>query len=127
MPHITLELSDNLPLSDVHFPKFFAELHQVLVSNLGVALLNCKSRLVRHKNFYVADGNNAHAFAHLEIKILEGRSTAEIIGMGNIVLELLIRTFETSHKELIFQPSVEVIGIEPANYFKLTAEKIMGR
>ncbi|NCA84454.1 MAG: hypothetical protein EOM83_02655 [Clostridia bacterium] len=127
MPHITLELSDNLPMSDDHFPKFFAELHQMLVSDLGISLLNCKSRLVRHKNYYVANGNAAHAFAHLEIKILKGRSAAEIGKMGNAALELLSTAFKTSHKGLIFQPSVEIIGIDPANYFKLSADTIMGK
>lgn len=124
MPHITLEVSDNLPFAEDRLPEFFAGLHQMLVSRLGVDLLNCKSRLVRYKNFYVADGKLEHAFAHLEIKILEGRTAAEIEKVGNAALELLLSAFEQSRGGFLFQPSIEIVSISSTNYFKLSAEEI---
>jgi 5-carboxymethyl-2-hydroxymuconate isomerase len=127
MPHITLEISDNLSFADDRLPEFFGELHQMLTSRLGVNLLNCKSRLIRHKSFYIADGKSKHAFAHLEIKILEGRSAAEIGKVGNAALELLISAFEQSRQRFIFQPSVEIVNIGATNFFKLSAEEIVGK
>jgi 5-carboxymethyl-2-hydroxymuconate isomerase len=124
MPHITLEISDNLAFVDDRLPEFFGELHKTLVSRLGVDLLNCKSRLVRHKSFYVADGKPEHAFAHLEIKIMEGRSTAEIGEVGNAAMEILQKSFEPYRRNFLFQPSVEIINIGSSNYFKLSAEDI---
>lgn len=124
MPHITLEVSDNLSFADDRLPVFFGKLHEMLVSRLGVNLLNCKSRLIRHKSFYIADGKSIHAFAHLEIKILEGRSEAEIGEVGNATMELLISAFEQSRRGFTFQPSVEVVSIGRSSYFKLSAEEI---
>lgn len=126
MPHITLEYSSNLKVTKENFPFFFSNLHQALVDHLGVNILNCKSRAVRLKNYYIADGDKDHAFAHLEIKILEGHNRVGVDLAGEMAMKLLRNFFEMVTDGLVFQPSVEIVEIPKTNYFKISAEEIIG-
>lgn len=126
MPQITLEYSSNLK-GEMDFSSLFRNLHATIFATLGISMLNCKSRAVERNKFYIADGNPGHAFAHLEIKILAGRSPEELTPLGKAALELLQYFYGDTAVGLNFQPSVEIIEIPKRNYFKLSMEEIMGK
>ena len=79
MPHIRLEYSDNVTAPD-SFQNLFADIHQVLHEQGGIALDNCKSRARQASHCYVGDGNPANAFIDLRVEIVSGRSD-ELKGM----------------------------------------------
>jgi 5-carboxymethyl-2-hydroxymuconate isomerase len=104
MPHITLEYSSNIKITK-NFGEFFNEVHQLLVHYLHVDTLNCKSRVICHDKFYIADGNIKHAFAHLQIKVLDRHPMKGKQDMGNQSFKLLKEFFFGQVDGLCFQPS----------------------
>ncbi len=80
MPHTILEYSSDLdPLPD--FRQLFAEVHAILDDVAGARIANAKSRGIPVEA-YVGDGDARRAFVHLEIRLMEGRSTevkAEVV------------------------------------------------
>ena len=73
MPHIVLEYSANL-YDLPSFSALFAEIHQVLHREGGIRLENCKSRARAAHHYFIADGSPDHAFVHLNIEFVKGRS-----------------------------------------------------
>ncbi len=124
MPHFVLEYSNNLKVKKTHL-SLFTKFHNLAEEKLGIDKLNCKSRAVRRKNFYVGDGDPNHAFVHLTIRLFEGHNPAAKQEVGSIALGLLQDFYKKSSKKLIFQPSVEIVEIKKDHYFKLTAEEIL--
>lgn len=117
MPHLTLEYTKNME-QEIDFDDLFPRLHQALVDVAAIPIGNCKSRASRLDNYYVADGSPQHAFVHLAIRFMEGRS-AELkrnIGRGCLaVLEELC----CSPAGLELQITVEIQDIVRTTYFKL--------
>jgi 5-carboxymethyl-2-hydroxymuconate isomerase len=70
MPHLTLEVTDNLAFDG---PTLLARLHDELAASGAVRLATIKSRVVRHAEWRVADGDPSYGFAHLTIALKEGR------------------------------------------------------
>ena len=117
MPHLTLEYTKNID-QEINFDDLFPRLHQVLVDIAGIPIGNCKSRACRLDNYYIADGSPQHAFVHLAIRFMEGRSVEvkRMIGRGCLkVLEELC--WSPARPEL--QITVEIQDIERTTYFKL--------
>lgn len=116
MPHLTLEYTDNLG-SASSFDELFAQLHQVLAEVGGIALGNCKSRAIRLDDYFVGGGGAQHAFVHLTIRFLAGRSTEVKQQIGRQSLAVLKQHFPLS-AALDLQLTVEIQGIERATYCK---------
>ena len=117
MPHLTLEYTHNLRLS-ASFDELFGQLHRVLADVGGIPLGNCKSRAVRLTDYYVGDGGDNHAFVHLTIRFLAGRSTELKQEVGRQSLAVLEECFAPSSAELELQVTVEIQEIERSTYFK---------
>ncbi len=120
MPQITLEYTGNLdqPLDP---PALLAEVHQVLAESGRVRLDNLKSRVVRLDHFRVGDGDTRHAFVHLEVRLLAGRTPAWKQAIGRDLLELLKAHFTPSLVQFDLQLAVEMQDIQRDNYFKYPA------
>ncbi len=123
MPHITLEISDNIEILK-DFSTLFGPLHKILADKLGVNELNCKSRVVRHSEYFIADGRPNQAFAHLVIKTLDRHSQETGKAAGEAAFGLLQEFFEGQTGSFHFQPSVEIHQMKAAGYFKWPIEKI---
>jgi 5-carboxymethyl-2-hydroxymuconate isomerase len=117
MPHLTLEYTGNLE-QEIILDDLFPRLHGALVDVAAIPIGNCKSRAYRLDNYYIADGGPQHAFVHLAIRFMEGRSVEvkRMIGRGCLeVLEELCH----SPAGLALQITVEIQDIERTTYFKL--------
>lgn len=125
MPQILLEYSSNIAeLLSIGFPYkiILKEIHRILNKVGKVKLENCKSRVLSHSNYYIADGATDHALLHLEITFMEGRSDELKKEMGEMMilylqnyLNILIPEYENKLK---IQITVHFQDIRRKAYFK---------
>lgn len=92
MPHIILEYTDNLEPA-LAFPEIFDRMHRALADVGGIRIGNCKSRAVRLGTYYVADGADNGAFAHADVRFLEGRPPEVKEGISQALLGILRDAF----------------------------------
>jgi 5-carboxymethyl-2-hydroxymuconate isomerase len=109
MPHLTLEYTSNIR-QHVNLAELFSALHRVLAEVGGVSIENCKSRAVKHHDFYIGSGGSNKAFVHLGMTMLEGRPLALKQKVGESILRLLKDTYAIT---------VEIKDIQRATYFKV--------
>lgn len=117
MPHLTLEYSANVP-DPPDIQGILREFHRVLQETAGIKIANCKSRGRIADEYLVADGGSSHAFVHLDVRILEGRSVELKKELGNRLLETLREHFSSAEAVLDLQMTVEIRDIERSSYFK---------
>ena len=118
MPHLTLEYTSNIR-QHVNFAELFSAVHRVLAQVGGVSIENCKSRAVKHHDFYIGSGGSSKAFVHLGMTMLEGRPLALKQKVGESILRVLQDTYAASMVEQDLQITVEVRDIQRATYFKV--------
>jgi len=119
MPHTILEYSDNaLP---VDLQAFWGRLHPVLVEAAGVRLLDIKSRAYRCQDFRMAGGDGDYAFAHLTIRLLEGRDTEALGRIGRAAMEVLREAFADTLAQRRCDLTIELAGMRKDGYFKVTS------
>ena len=121
MPHITLEYTDNID-QPIEFHDLFSELHQVLASVAGINITNCKSRARSLDTYHIGEGEAGNAFAHLEVRLLEGRSAELKREIGERGLEVLKKHFARSLSDRDLQITLEVQDIQRQAYFKAVSE-----
>ena len=115
MPHIILELSDNIIESQ--YDSILLQINKILVDNLPAKLDSCKGRVIIHKNFLVGDGSKYNAFIHVNVDVLAGRSDEVLELASKKIINLLPLLFKESIKSL--NPAISVsIGILPKAYQK---------
>ncbi len=115
MPQIIFEISDNIIEKD--FNKILHQIHQILTTTLPTQLESCKSRVIRHKEFLIGDGNDKYAFIHLSIGVLKGR-TKKILDLAvDKIMIILQDNFEESKKQLDLKFSVAISEL-PEVYHK---------
>ena len=116
MPHIVLEYSSDLdPLPD--FRQVFGQVHGILDDVAGARIANAKSRAVPVEA-YVGDGDVHRAFSHLEIRLMEGRSTEVKAEISARCLEVLVAAFGDISPNCDLQITVHVTDLERATYAK---------
>lgn len=118
MPHIILEYTNNIA-QPVEAGTFFPGVHAVLEEVGKIPVRNCKSRLLRTETYWLGHGDPKEAFAHLDIRFMEGRSKQVKQAIGYRCLSLLKKYFEPTIALLDLQMTVEVRDIVRAFYFKL--------
>ncbi|MBX2867046.1 MAG: hypothetical protein KTR18_00105 [Acidiferrobacterales bacterium] len=117
MPHIHLEYSENCR-PDGSFADLFQQIHSTLSKVGGIKLSNCKSRASCQKDYFIADGDPSHAFAHLSIRFVTGRSDSIKTQIGANCMEHLKLFFRKQINESNLQITVEVRDIQLKNYHK---------
>lgn len=117
MPQIRLEYSGNV-VEEIVPEKLFAGIHEVLRDTGGIRIGNCKSRSFRCEPFRVGAGEEKGGFVHLEVRLLEGRTSEMKQALGREILALLTGYFEKSLEELDLQITVEICDISRDAYFK---------
>ena len=118
MPHIILEVTDNVDHPQASYSDLFAALHQALADTVGVDAANCKSRAIRLDTFRVGEGEADGGFVHLEIKILEGRAVELRRRVGERCLTVLYHHFSQARQTLNLQITVSVEEMERETYLK---------
>jgi 5-carboxymethyl-2-hydroxymuconate isomerase len=116
MPHIILEVSNNILESD--FRSALLEIHQILVETLPTELNSCKSRVIRYQDYLIAEGDSKYAFAHLWINVLTGRTEETL----NLTAEKITASLQNHLKESAqnFKLKISVaLGELPAVYHRI--------
>lgn len=117
MPHIVLEYTDNIS-DKIHFEQVFSSLHSILHDLAGADLGSCKSRAIKLSHYFIGDGTEGHAFVHLDIKLLEGRSLVAKQQVGKAALALLEQHFQSADNTLNVQATVKISDMPIELYFK---------
>jgi 5-carboxymethyl-2-hydroxymuconate isomerase len=117
MPHLVLEYSASIDCPP-DLPVLFARLHEVLAETGGIRRDNCKSRARPADPFLVGSGSEADAFVHLDIRFLQGRSSAVKQALGQQLLNLPQKWFQHSSDRLRLQTTLEIQDIRRASYCK---------
>lgn len=113
MPHIRLEYTNNL--GNIDFQKIFSEIHSILATITDVE--TCKSRAIPLTNYYIGKDNNNHAFIHVELKLLAGRSLAIKQQIGEQIMAVLKKNLKIP-SNLNLQVTLEICDIDNLTYLK---------
>lgn len=93
MPRINLEYSANIPDKEIDFQRLLKDLHENL-SALGFCNIDAiRTRVVKHQQYYIADGDPSKAFVMLTVAVLNGRSLAALKHKGDMLLAILKERF----------------------------------
>lgn len=117
MPHIILQYSDNINNQN-GFGDLFSQIHNVLSDRAGINPNNCKSRAIKVQDYYIGDGGNSHAFAHIELSIYKGRSQDLLQEIGKEILTLMQKYIKDVFSELNVQYTHEIKEINSEHYYK---------
>ena len=115
MPQVIVEYTENLagfPTAEV-----LRVLNQRLIACGEFQPHDIKSRAVCVRDFLVADGDDAHAFVHVSLSILSGRSQATKAAISQSLMGAL-QTLLAPMPDLTLQLSIEVRDMERAVYSK---------
>jgi 5-carboxymethyl-2-hydroxymuconate isomerase len=108
MPHLVLEASANIHECNVRLEQMLLECHQILVEKLPTQIESCRSRVVLHDIYVVGDNTPNHAFMHLTVKLLKGRTKELLMDTGEL-LKLKLQEFcSRSMEHLKLHISVEI-------------------
>ncbi len=120
MPHAILEYSDNI-LDDCDFYHMFGRLHELLVETGGCNLKEIKSRVYRVEHYRMGDGSEDNCFAHLTIRMKEGRPPEMLQRMGEAALALLKEHYALSLEQQRCDLTVELLQMRRDCYFKVSS------
>ena len=120
MPHAILEYSDNI-LDDADFVHMLSRLHDLLVETGGCNPKEIKSRVYRVEHYRVGDGSEDNCFAHLTIRVKEGRPPEMLQRMGEAALTLLKEHYALSLERQRCDLTVEIHPMRRDSYFKISS------
>lgn len=112
MPHLILECSDNIIEGNHQLLNILHDCQQILVENLPTSLESCKSRVVRHQDYLLGNGDGQNAFIHLEVKVLTGRSEELLKQLAEkLKAYILAHLSESQASDLKLKLSVEIVEL----------------
>ena len=116
MPQIILEYSSNIIEKD-KLTDLLKSINKYLSESLPTELSSCKSRSVGYDVYCIGDGSPRNAFAHVNLKILPGRSFNQLTDVGNGIMGVLKEYLHESAQRLNLQITVEIDELQKT-YFK---------
>jgi 5-carboxymethyl-2-hydroxymuconate isomerase len=84
----------------------------------GIDIKNCKSRVLKLRDYYIANGKDNQAFVHLEVKILQGRTEKWKSEIGQALLNILQENYSDIPGSPFLQISIEIVDMKRKSYFK---------
>lgn len=112
MAHFVVEYSDNLGQTDESIQRLLNALHQSAIQTELFPLKGIRSRAYCCKHYRVADGNSAHGFSHLEVKLGAGRTLTEKQNAANAFFEVFCQHFSEQAKQQGVALSFEMKELE---------------
>lgn len=106
MPHILLDHSENIEISDVK--NLFNSIHQILHTQLDAKIAKCRSRVINSNNTFVGDGSADLGYIHLDIILKSGYEPIVIESTGNIILDMLKEVLTKENLDLKIEFSIEL-------------------
>jgi 5-carboxymethyl-2-hydroxymuconate isomerase len=116
MPHFILEYSDNI-IERPDADDLFKRLHELLIQHGPFQMSAIKSRIIRHREYLVADGNKSNGFIHLTLSILKGRDLSLRQALGKRILSFLKAEFARSRAQLRCSITVDIHELNTDTYF----------
>lgn len=113
MAHFVLEYSNNIDKSTLALQDLFSKLHQAAVDTELFPLKGIRSRAYACKDYRMADGNPAHRFVHLEVKLGAGRSMEEREAAAKSFFDVLTQHFAECFELGGVAMSFEMKELEP--------------
>ncbi|HLB56324.1 MAG TPA: hypothetical protein VJK30_03215 [Coxiellaceae bacterium] len=118
MPIITLEYTSNLPI-DSEIKSFVLNMHHFLVKEINTDLRTCRSTIVKHGNFIIADGDKKNAYIMLTIRMLPGRSDELKKRVGTLLLQTIKEHFADCMTKFDVQTRVYLTETDTPHYYGL--------
>jgi 5-carboxymethyl-2-hydroxymuconate isomerase len=115
MPHLTLEYTSNLNKLDTE--RALLALNHALVASGHFEDVDIKSRAVRFDDFLIGTTGGAHAFVHLKLSLLSGRSQLARNELSNALLRVLRASCKGISNDRL-QMSVQIEEIDRPSYAK---------
>lgn len=115
MPHCIFEYSDNIA-DEPEWSQIMKKVHESLIATGEFAAGDIKSRVIKHDNYRIGNGEDNQSFVTLNLQILDGRSDEfkrEITGMA---LDILVAAFPKSLAEQKCSITAQVSEIHRASY-----------
>lgn len=115
MPHVTLEYSANVQPLDVQ--KLLRTVNQAMIDTGEFESLDIKSRAVKQEEFLIGLADSGHAYIHVKVALLSGRSAETKLNISKQLLDVL-------HSQLLpiagirLQLCVEMQDIDRVAYSK---------
>ncbi|MEB5476118.1 5-carboxymethyl-2-hydroxymuconate Delta-isomerase [Acinetobacter pollinis] len=124
MPNLTLQYSGNL---DIDTQDLLLELHGVLFnSELFEYKHDIKSRAIQFDEFLIGDGLEKNAFIHLQICVLNGRTTEQLQQLNEQLLQKIKDNQKIIHTDVTkeIHLSVEVVEMNKEIYRKAVISRV---
>ena len=116
MPQIFLEYTANI--RDINFKKLLAEVHSILSQRLPTNIESCKSRIIKHNDYLIGDGNQNNALVNIDIAVLPGRTEELLRSVAIEIKELLESSLKVEKNiGLVLQVCVSIKDV-PSIYYK---------
>ena len=112
---LTFELSDNIIEKDL--VSVANEVHSILANILPTKLESCKTRIIRHSEFLIGNGDKYNAFLHVSIEVMPGRPIETLKLASQKITAILPGFFKESSSKLNLKISVAVENL-PETYCK---------
>lgn len=116
MPHMIVEYTANINGFDA--AGILRPLNQTLVGSGEFNESDIKSRAIKLDDFLIGLRAEAHAFVHVKLHILSGRSAEQKQALSSRLLQALTASFP-AQAGLTTQLCVEILEIERASYSKV--------
>lgn len=120
MPHAILEYTENI-MDDGDFVYLFDRLNEMLVETGGCDPKELRTRAYRLEHYRMGDGHPDNAFAHLTIKVREGRPPELVAAMGAAAMAILEEHFSMALAQQRCDLTVEIQEIPRHAYFKVSS------
>ncbi len=117
MPHFVIEYSTNLD-PDIDLRAVVEAVHKSAVDSGLFKIGGIRVRTLKHDIYKIADGNPEHAFLHIRVAILEGRSAEDRERLGNATLAAVDALLSNAQKKRGIALSVEIGEIDHNMSFK---------
>jgi 5-carboxymethyl-2-hydroxymuconate isomerase len=115
MPHCIFEYSANIA-DDPDWHQIILKVHEKLVSTGQFVAEDIKSRVIRHENFVIGNGEQNQSFITLTIQILDRRSDEMKRELAQMASKILIEAFPRSLAEQKCSITVQISEIHRVSY-----------
>ena len=115
MPHCIFEYSANIA-DEPDWPQIMMKVHEKLIATGQFVAGDIKSRVIRHDNYWIGNGEDNQSFVTLNLQILDGRSDELKREIAAMALEILVAAFQKSLAEQKCSITVQVSEIHRASY-----------
>lgn len=116
MPHMIVEYSNNI--KDLQADKLLLSLNQALINTGHIKAAELKARLSNTGDFLIGLGDLDHAFIHVHVYLLAGRSEAEKNSIADAAIAALQAFNAYQAEQLTVQRSVQLTDMPATDYRK---------